>query len=242
MFRIGEVDTATCYDKLDCNYIRAVEKSGGIPLPIPLLSDINKIEYYLELIDGLLLTGGKDIAPSCYREEPIEETSTCKLQRDRWELELFKKAYEQDLPVLGICRGLQVMNVALGGTLYQDIIKQYGQTQTHLSDEEDQYARHCVELEKGSKLFDILCTIDQLEVNSYHHQAIKDLAPQFKVSAQTEGIIEAIEAPEKRFIIGVQWHPERIFADNKCFEYLFSNLITAASEDTPLKTANNKYK
>lgn len=204
---------------------------GGIPLPIPILPHHKEIKNYINLIDGLLLSGGQDIHPSCYDETPSEEIKKSCVKRDKWEMELFQQAYYLDLPVLGICRGMQLMNVALGGTLYQDIEKQFNKNKIHFSKEGNVCIIHIIKIKKNSKLNQILCGMDEIKVNSYHHQAINKLAPPFNVGAESNGIIEAIEAPKKDYMIGVQWHPEELINNNSCFQYLFGALISNAKKE-----------
>lgn len=230
LFRKYEDNGRNCYNKIGCDYTNAIVSAGGIPVPVPVLKDKKEAEYYIELIDGLLLTGGEDINPSCYGEEPIKELKSFDINRDRWEIELFKKSYEQNLPVLGICRGMQLMNVALGGTLYQDIEKQYDKNKIHLSDRNVECIYHVIKIDSDSKLYNILCETDKYRVNSYHHQAIKKLSPQIRIAAESDGVIEAIESKNKKFIIGVQWHPEELVGNKTCFHYLFNNLVAEAEK------------
>lgn len=210
------------------NYIRAIKEFGGIPRPLyPGISE----DTYAD-IDGLLLTGGPDIDPSYYGEE-VHETTEIEPDRDELELLLFKRSMEKDLPVFGICRGIQVMNVAIGSSLYQDIPSQFTDHLTHkiLENEDDSW--HDIKMQPGSLISQITC--DRVaEVNSRHHQALKVIGEGFVVTAQSkDGIIEAIENPSKQFVIGVQYHPERMWATADSREHrrkLFEAFIQAASE------------
>ncbi|WP_018249634.1 gamma-glutamyl-gamma-aminobutyrate hydrolase family protein [Orenia marismortui] len=217
------------YTKVSYNYINSVSLAGGIPVLIPLLNKTEDIEKYIELIDGLLLSGGEDVCPREYGENPIKEVTMINPDRDEWELKLYKKAYESNMPILGICRGLQLINIAEGGSLYQDIYQQVNDVLGHLSsDTEIYHLYHSIEIEEKSKLFDIFSS-NRIDVNSYHHQAVKDLAPGFKVTARSEeGIIEAIEDKKKNFVIGIQWHPEDLTMQHSEFIKLFKALVDKA--------------
>ena len=214
------------YNKVSCSYIKVISKAGGVPVLVPQLESVEKIESYLQLIDGLVLSGGKDISPVYYREKPGQKVTKLNPIRDKWEIKLFKKVYNYNLPVLGICRGMQLMNVALGGSLYQDLKEQ---SILHCPDGEE-YLNHQIRIEPKTKLYQTLCS-DEITVNSYHHQAIKDLADDFKIVAKSQGkIIEAIEAVNKDFVIGVQWHPEDLVSSRPCFTQLFRKLVVKAQD------------
>ncbi len=190
---------------------------------LPRLSDLDKAAEYIDLVDGLVLSGGTDISPEFYGGQP-EENLEIVPERDRWEIELFKIAWKRDLPVFGICRGMQLMNVALGGSLYRDINKELEKQLAHQPENED-YIHHRVNIVEGSRLHKILCS-EEIEVNSHHHQAIKKLASLLRPAAVSEGgVVEAVEAPAKKFILGVQWHPEDLIDDKPCFTGAFKKLI-----------------
>jgi len=188
------------------NYIRAIEEFGGIPLPLyPGISKDTHIG-----IDGLLLTGGGDIHPDNFGEPYHPSLKYVNEDRDALEIPLCQKAIEDDLPVFGICRGIQVMSVAMGGSLYQDIDDEYPQEAVMHSAVRREDSRHEIEI-KDSRLIEIVGKgID--EVNSAHHQAVNDIGDGFVVTAhcREDGIIEAMENPSKRFVLGVQYHPERM--------------------------------
>lgn len=190
-------------------YYTSVLKAGGIPLVIPPYRDDDILISLLEHLDGLVLTGGADINPLFLGEEPVNELHNINPHRDRQELLLIRLAANRQIPILGICRGIQIMNVALGGTIYQDI---YSQSERrlikHSQMQEREYASHTVGIDADS----ILCKIlgaESVPVNSFHHQAVKDPAPGFRVCARSaDGIVEAIESTECKSMLGVQWHPE----------------------------------
>ena len=194
------------------SYVRALTAAGCAPVLIPLLDDDERLRAIYERLDGIVFPGGADVAPQEYGEEPIGDLNVVEAPRDRTELTLARWAFADDLPTLGICRGQQVLNVALGGTLWQDL-RQQGVTSVEHSDA-DGRARsafiHRVRLDPDSRLAQLIDETD-IEVNSLHHQAVKTVAPQLKVTGTSEdGVIESLESEERRFLIAVQWHPEEI--------------------------------
>ena len=212
-------------------YINAVFEAGGIPVTIPIIHDEANYDNYLDILDGIIFTGGLDVSPLSYDENPLKEINDISSIRDKYELGLFKKAYERKMPILGICRGHQITNVALGGKLYQDLYTQIpnclGHSPSGVSNNE---FYHSINIEKESKLYDIFKK-EKIFVNSFHHQAVKELGKDLAISALSEdGIIEAVEATDDRFLIGLQFHPENLVKDHPEFLKLFKELILAASE------------
>jgi putative glutamine amidotransferase len=194
------------------SYVRALVAAGCAPVLIPILDDDERLRAIYDRLDGIVFPGGADIAPQEYGEEPIDNLNDVQAPRDRTELTLARWAVADDLPTLGICRGQQVLNVALGGSLWQDL-RQQGATSVDHSDA-DGRARtaliHRVRLDPDSRLAQLIdeTTID---VNSLHHQAVKTVAPSLKITGTSEdGVIEALESDDQRFLIAVQWHPEEI--------------------------------
>lgn len=196
---------------------------------IPIVNGEDSAGKYLDIIDGLLLSGGEDISPLLYGENPIKEMGVISEARDSQEYQLFQEALKLDMPVLGICRGIQLMNAVCGGTLFQDIFSQCKNVFGHNAVETPvDVPYHTVSIEKGSRLYDIFGT-HELKVNSFHHQAIKKTAGNFKVAATSQdGIIEGIEDTEKTFVVGVQWHPEDLSAKHTEFLKLFKKFIDYA--------------
>lgn len=190
-------------------YFTSILKAGGVPFIIPPYDDNNSMINSLEAVDGIVLTGGADINPLFLGEDPIKELHSINSRRDYQELLLARLAADRQIPILGICRGMQLMNAALGGTLYQDIDSQMENTCIkHSQDLDRGFASHTVHITKDSLLYTLFQT-ETLPVNSFHHQAIKKQAPGFRVTAwSTDGVAEAIESTEYKSMLGVQWHPE----------------------------------
>ena len=190
-------------------YFKSIYEAGGIPIVIPPSDDLTILPNLLDSLDGILLSGGADINPLFLGEDPVRELHNINPYRDRQELMIVKMAADRQIPILGICRGIQVMTAALGGTLYQDIYSQAeGKLIKHSQDLDRAYASHIVNIEEDSTLAGIMGKT-VLPVNSFHHQAVKEPAPGFKVCARSnDGIIEAIESTEYKSMLGVQWHPE----------------------------------
>jgi len=211
------------------SYVRALNAAGCAPVLIPLLDDDERLRAIYERLDGIVFPGGADIAPQEYGEEPIADLNVVEAPRDRTELTLARWAYADDLPTLGICRGQQVLNVALGGSLWQDLRYQ-GVTDVEHSDADGRVRSaliHRVRLDPDSRLAQLIDETD-IEVNSLHHQAVKTVAPQLRVTGQSDdGVIEALESRERRFMIAVQWHPEEI-DDLGWVRRLFQGFVKAA--------------
>jgi gamma-glutamyl-gamma-aminobutyrate hydrolase PuuD len=189
---------------IPADYVRAVERAGARPLLVPPSTE--GVEETLDALDGLILTGGSDLDPALYGEEPHPETFGVHRLRDDAELALLRAALERDLPVLGICRGIQVLNVALGGDLHQHVPDLVGH-EGHKNDPPGQFRRHDVDVEPGTRVAALLG--ERTTVHSHHHQGIRRLAPGLVAAARAEdGLVEALEAPGRRFAVGVLWHPE----------------------------------
>lgn len=190
-------------------YTQSVLNAGGLPLLIPVIEEEKALSEILNHLDALILTGGEDIHPSYYNEEPIEALGDVNGVRDIYDIFLIKLAAERNMPLFGICRGEQLINVAFGGSLYQDIPSQHPDTTiNHNQSEPSNYPTHTITLLPGSTIASI-AQVAELSTNSHHHQAVKQIAPGFKVTAQTsDGIPEAIEATNDCPIWGVQFHPE----------------------------------
>ena len=211
-------------------YLRAIQDAGGIPVLLPPQLDAAALEALWERLDGLILTGGGDIDPRHFAEPRHAATDEVSPSRDALEVSLVRKALDDDVPLFAICRGLQVVNVALGGSLYQDIKDQTGSPIEHSQRERRDQPTHAVKvMGEGTRLGKILGRLE-LEVNSMHHQAIKTLGRGLReVAWAPDGIIEAaeLEAPA-RFLLGVQWHPEELGGRDAAARNLFATLVTEA--------------
>ena len=223
----GDLEDKSPSCTLGYDYIKAIEMAGGVPILIPVIKDAPHIENYISVVDGLLLTGGADIEPEFFGEDTLPEIEEIEIHRDRMELQLFEAARKKQIPIFGICRGVQVINVAMGGTLYQDIYSQINgvkQHSDHSRPREDEM--HTVAIPEQTALKRILGST-QIGVNSFHHQSVKDLGRGLIVNALSEdGIIEGVESVEDGFIIGVQWHPENMVEKHPVMKELFTSFVT----------------
>ena len=221
------------------SYVHAVELAGGAPFVVPLSQDHDVLTTLLELCDGLLLTGGQDVDPAWYNEEPHRKIGQIDPLRDRTEMFLAREALKRDMPIFGVCRGEQVLNVAAGGTLYQDIEAQRGpDSLQHFQNFSEEYPSHGIDIEEGTWLERVASGVRRLRVNSYHHQAVKDLAPGFRVAARSpDGVVEAIESTTHTFVNGVQWHPELVCDERDFNLALFRALIEAAAQARAVRGA-----
>ncbi len=223
-------------------YCASILKAGGVPFIIPPYEEKEPLINTLEHLDGLLLTGGGDINPLFMGEEPVNELHSINYRRDRQELLLTRLAADRQIPVLGICRGLQIMMVAFGGKLYQDI---YSQAENKLIKHDQvldrSFPSHTVTIDKDTLLYKLF-RIEELAVNSFHHQAVKEPASGFRVCAcAADGIVEAVESTEYKSMIGVQWHPEcMILRGDESMMPLFRWLIDEATSFAKAKALHNR--
>jgi putative glutamine amidotransferase len=207
------------------DYLESIRRAGGEPLVLQLTGTPS-----LQGLDGVMLTGGGDVAPSYYHETPHPKANPPNATRDAFELELAKLSLGNDLPMFGVCRGLQVLNVAAGGTLIQDIPSEVNQALGHEVNSPLNAIAHEIWITRGSDLSrtmqEQLVDGDVLQVNSRHHQAIKRPGTGFEVSATApDGVIEAIERPGARFCLAVQWHPENFWRTGE-FRALFEEFVS----------------
>jgi putative glutamine amidotransferase len=205
----------------------SVIQAGGIPIVLPYLVEEEGVAELSNRIDGLLISGGVDVDPLLYGEEPLPQLGSVMPDRDRTEIALIRQALAIDMPVFAICRGAQIVNVAAGGSLYQDIYSQYKGTLLHSQRSPRDHLSHYVTAEAGSMLHSIAKS-DRFLVNSFHHQAVKKLAPGFRRTAvASDGIVEAYESECQRFVMGVQWHPENLIRKDAIAQRLFSSFVDA---------------
>ena len=204
------------------DYVESVKRAGGEPV---VLEPTDDPQQSLDRIDALLLSGGLDVDPSLYGDAP-HATTEIDSTRDRFEIPISREAVKRDMPVFAICRGVQVLNVAAGGTLVQDIPTSVTTDLSHSIDIPKDHIAHAVKVTPGTRLAAALKP--STPVNSRHHQAVGRVAPSFVVSAVSEdGVVEAIERPESTFCVGVQWHPENFWRTGE-FAGLFAEFVAAA--------------
>jgi putative glutamine amidotransferase len=213
--------------------IASLERAGGLPVMIPVNVSDDTLRGIYQRLDGVLLPGGGDIDPMYFHEERHPATYGIDPLRDNAEVKLAQWAAQDDLPLFGICRGHQVLNVALGGTLIQDIATELPNHQPEDHSLPENTPRNTrnnrIKVSETSRLAQIIGETD-LPVNSLHHQAVKTPAPGFVVTAYAEdGIIEAIEMPDKRFLLSVQWHPEDLSAEDPHMQALFDAFVAACA-------------
>lgn len=225
----------TCSMESDRSYymtkndnIRAIVKAGGIPLVLPYLSQNTDIDQMAEQIDGLYATGGYDIDPTIFGEEPHQKLGTIIPERDYFEIELTKKILSMDKPILGICRGSQILNLAAGGDMYQDIYAQKNEEiLQHTQKSPRDHGSHFVKVRKAS-LLHRLTHQEKIKVNSFHHQANRSVSEEFQISGvASDGVIEAIESKNHSFVLGVQWHPESM--KDEVSTNIYKNFIAACN-------------
>lgn len=211
------------------NYIEAITNAGGIPVIIPISKNLENLYSLVEKLDGFLISGGNDIEPNLYGEFICKEVGILSPKRDKQEIKLTKYIIKNtNKPLLGICRGLQILNVSCGGSLYQDLEK--NKLNNHfIASSPMNHPIHRVTIEKDSILYNIFQK-KELKVNSYHHQAIKNLGENLKcVAVSEDGIIESIEVKGKKFMIATQWHPEMMY-DSKEQQDIFKRFVKEASK------------
>ncbi|OZU87667.1 gamma-glutamyl-gamma-aminobutyrate hydrolase [Virgibacillus indicus] len=209
--------------------IKAILKAGGVPVMLPYLLEDEDIGQIAGEIDGLYATGGYDIDPTLFGEEPHPKLGTIIPGRDTFEMKLIKKLIEMGKPILGVCRGCQILNIAAGGDMYQDI---YAQTDWELLQHTQkaplEHGSHFVKVLKGSLLHQ-LTDSEKLRINSWHHQANRSVPSSFQVSAKaSDGVVEAIESKAHSFVLGVQWHPEGM--TDEASSKIYQGFIAACAE------------
>jgi putative glutamine amidotransferase len=213
-------------------YTEAVEAAGGVPVVIP--PQAGNIEEIISIVDGLLISGGGDIRPDRYGDSEVHETTYgIHDGRDELEIALVREATNRDIPMLCICRGIQVLNVALGGTLIQDVADQYStqiehRQQTNAIRKED--PSHVVTVTPGT-LLATTYEADEINVNSFHHQAIRELAPDLEINGVSpDEVVEGVSHPGSSWILGLQWHPEMMFREHPEHLKPFQALVAEAAK------------
>lgn len=213
--------------KVQNPYIKAIEKSGGTPILLPYVDNIETMNSFVSICDGFFFTGGADIDPKRYGEQPKAACGEIQYYRDKFEFTMVERVICTQKPILAICRGAQLINVALGGTLYQDIPSEIKTQISHRQSEPKFSPSHKVNIIADTPL-SVLVKSEQLQANSFHHQAIKILGSGLKVMATADdGIIEAFYASDERYIRAYQWHPERLFESEEHNRMIFEDFIEA---------------
>lgn len=212
------------------DYVEAVLRANAIPFIIPFNQDLESCKEMINAVDGLILSGGHDVDPKNYGEEPLLKIGETFPERDEFDFALYRAAVESGKPVLGICRGMQIINVVNGGSLYQDLSYADFVKIKHNQGDNPKQVTHSISLEKGTFLNGILG--DEDRVNSFHHQIVKGIAPSFRQAAKSpDGVIEAIEKiSEDSFVLGMQWHPEMLAADDKNMQNIFNCFVKKVIE------------
>lgn len=212
------------------SYLDGITDNGGIPITLPLRASKEDVIQVCKMCDGFLFTGGQDMDPKFYNENPSEYLGVINHERDRLEAIAFEYAISTEKPIFGICRGMQVINIMLGGTLYQDLPSEYDSKLPHTIAPPNGPARHDMTAVLDTPLYDLL-KVTNFEVNSYHHQAVKKLAPKLETMAISEdGLIEAIYMPERKFLWAVQWHPEHLYKADVNANLLFKAFVESCEK------------
>lgn len=215
-------------------YLKAIRAAGGIPVILPVELDAMELRQILGLVGGVLFTGGPDVHPFHFEEETHRFCGNVSVKRDTMELMLLKLAMEMKKPILGICRGIQVLNIGLGGDIYQDIPSQLKEEFpiAHAQPFGYEIPSHTVNVVQGTLLAKLVQT-DVLKVNSMHHQAVRNTASQLTASGHAPGgLVEAIELPGYPFLLGVQWHPEYLWEADEAIMRIFEGFVEAAQQLT----------
>lgn len=208
-------------------YAAAVAEAGGAPLLLPALAGMEAV--YIKVLDGVLLSGGGDVDPVFFGEAPHPSTGNINPLRDAFEIELTRQALAAGLPLLGICRGIQVMNIAAGGTIFQDISLIPGSSPGHLQQAPRRKPTHDLDISPDSLLSYLLGGVS-VRVNSIHHQAVDRVAGRFIVTARSpDGVVEGLEAPGGAFAVGVQFHPEEMWESDRKFLNIFKSLVESGT-------------
>jgi len=206
------------------DYVDAVLRAGGVPLIIPFTTNKEVIIAQAQLIDGLILSGGHDVSPYNYGQEPSQKLGETFPERDTYEMILLEESKKRNIPILGICRGSQLINVAAGGTLYQDLSLIPGNILKHNQVAKPTLKTHMIKIEENSVIASIFGK--ETMVNSFHHQAIDKVADEFRIVARaSDGVIEAIEHKTYKFLVAVQWHPEMLAVECEEARKLFTRFV-----------------
>ncbi len=219
---------------ISADYINGIIDAGGMPVGIPVSGDTARCEAYIDIVDGLIVPGGEDVSPRLYGEDPVPQVNCSSYDKDVFEYQLIRLAMEEGIPILGICRGHQLINTVLGGTLIQDIPSQTDSKVCHVqANEHRTELTHSVRCQPDSLLGRLLG--ENIHVNSFHHQAVREIAPALRATAwASDGIVEGMESEDGN-IWTVQWHPENLYRRYPVFKNLFVHLVERAEEKSAIK-------
>ena len=219
--------------KIQNTYINAIERAGGAPVLLPYVKNEESIDAFVSICDGFLFTGGADVSPARYGEEKSERCGDVQLFRDEIEFKAFDKIYPTGKPIMAICRGAQLLNVAMGGSLYQDIPSEVKTEILHRQSEPKNVPTHTLKVLPDTPLHRLIST-DTIVANSFHHQAIKRLSNALEITALSEdGIIEAVSSKGERYIRAYQWHPELLIDTDSDNLLLFEEFISEIENRNP---------
>ncbi|MCK1976452.1 gamma-glutamyl-gamma-aminobutyrate hydrolase family protein [Jeotgalicoccus huakuii] len=218
--------------RLPESYSIAIANEGGVPIILPKVENDALIKAQIQSLDALVLSGGDDVDPEFFGEAPHQKMGAIEPGRDAYEMKLIDFALDANIPILGICRGAQVLTIHQGGTIYQDLYSQVGEgTYKHNQEVPKNYLTHKVSIKENTKLHSILGQT-KVKTNSFHHQAVKTIPDHFEITAKTsDGIIEAVESKSYNFLIGVQWHPEGTYLVDEYSQKIFAALVKAAAKN-----------
>ena len=206
-------------------YLYGIRQAGAMPIMFPVIDNNADAEMLADMCDGFLFTGGQDVDPAVYGAEKTELCGECCPERDTMEKLLLDIAMKRDIPVLGICRGIQFINACLGGTLWHDIPTQFSDKLTHCQKPQYNKPVHDVMIDRNSPLYELLKK-ECIAVNSYHHQGVRELSPELKSMASApDGLVEAVYAPDHKFLWAVQWHPEFSYESDKNSLLVFNAFV-----------------
>ena len=213
-------------------FIDVISSEHGVPVLLPEIENEDLIEAQVDSIDALLLTGGDDVDPALYDQDPHQKLGNVEPERDQYEWKLIDFALKRDIPILGICRGSHMLNIHEGGTIYQDIYSQIDGKELikHQRNDSKEHFTHKVTIKKESKMYDIVKQEEILTISN-HHQAVDTVAHGFHVAAKTnDGITEAIESTDHAFVIGLQWHPEERYHTDESSQNIIRSFVEAAGK------------
>lgn len=226
-FDVGGMFPGYARSYVNDDYVQAVKSAGGVPIILPVIDERELIRRQLQNIDAVILTGGYDVNPQLFGEEPHKLLGDTLKERDDFDMILIQESRKLGLPILGICRGLQILNVTAGGTLYQDCSEADNSFVRHWQSHRPDQATHSITISEDSALFDIFGKNTQ--VNSFHHMAIHKLAEGYRATAHAaDGIVEGIESTTGSWVLAVQWHPEMMHRVSKNTLDMFKLLVDKA--------------